>query len=165
MEPGGAAAVLLRTGDREVPAVPRPRRVVQLVQRLAAQHELHQADAGQPRRDSRGGRGQAGHDLGGGEGVVVVAAGVQRGPAIQHDGALRADCIGDLHSAEDDVDRDDQGSRRHGALRVEIGPEGRPDHQLRRDDLQVLTLSIEDGRRPEAEWMTRAKNAGKKKPA
>ncbi|CAG9274190.1 hypothetical protein BCEP4_940023 [Burkholderia cepacia] len=158
VEPGRAAAVLLRAGHREVPAVPRPRRVVQLVQRPSAQHELHQADPGQPRRDSRGGRGQAGYDIGGGEGVVVMAAGVQRRPAVQHDRAFRADCVGDVHPAEDDVDGDDQGGRRHGALGIEIGPEGRPDHQLRRDDVQVLSAATDDA------WHAAAKSQAKKSP-
>lgn len=135
-------------------------------QRPAAQYELHQADAGQSGRDSRGGRGQAGDDVGGGEGFVVVAAGVQRGLAVQLDRALRADRVGDLHPAEDDVDGDDQGRRRHGARGVEIGAEGGSDHQLRRDDVQVLmrTKPDETGRSCRKRQPA-SKNAGKKKPA
>ncbi|MGF6370371.1 hypothetical protein OKW40_003121 [Paraburkholderia sp. RAU6.4a] len=65
-----------------------------------------------------------------GEGVVVVGAGVQRGPCVQHHRALGARCVGHVYPAEDDVVGHHQGGRWDGAWRVEGGSGRKPDHFL-----------------------------------
>jgi Outer membrane protein W len=66
----------------KVQAVCGHRRVVQLVLRRSAEPELRDLDAEQSRRSAGGGGGQAGADAGVGEGVIVLAAGVQCGSRL-----------------------------------------------------------------------------------
>lgn len=85
------------------------------------------------------GAGKPGGNLGGGQGVVVVHAGLQHRRELRDRQALGAHGDADVHAAEDLLVARDQGGRRVDARDHAHEVEGRSADHVRRDFLQVLS--------------------------